>query len=310
MAGIRKERTQLGDNIRGLRKMWGETQLDLAIAIGLDNGTTISNYENGRTPERDILIRIAKHYRITENELLYSDFKNAKPLRAVPLGISKEVAELVDTMIPQFSSPSALENEDFKIAYEMHQRMLECLFRGNGGYKDVDCLIADFRKCIECYKKASDQKIIEATANYTGLLALVGLALGMLNKELWESFDIASESSNPPNNIEFLRNNGFLPFFMEDVVPEKDDEIEQLKKQFMDLYEVDFFIGIVILKRSKNYNDLGDYYFALRYAFNILSNTSLSPEMYRAIGFELLYTYDVMHNKYAQSLTFKKETKK
>lgn len=53
---------KLGENIRGLRRMYGETQLDLAIAIDV-KPNTISNYEMGerlpeRTIERDVLIRI------------------------------------------------------------------------------------------------------------------------------------------------------------------------------------------------------------------------------------------------------------
>ena len=73
---------KLGENIRGLRRLYGETQLDLAIAIDV-KPTTISNYEMGerlpeRTIERDVLIRIAKHYMITEDELLNGDFSNTK----------------------------------------------------------------------------------------------------------------------------------------------------------------------------------------------------------------------------------------
>ena len=52
---------KLGANIRGLRKGYGETQLDLAMTIGVEK-TAISNYELGeRIPERDVLIKIAKH---------------------------------------------------------------------------------------------------------------------------------------------------------------------------------------------------------------------------------------------------------
>jgi len=52
----------LGKNIRCLRKAFGETQLDLAIAIGASGSNVISQYESGeRIPERDYLLKMAKH---------------------------------------------------------------------------------------------------------------------------------------------------------------------------------------------------------------------------------------------------------
>lgn len=71
--------SQLGKNIKYLRTAYGETQLDLALAVGLDSPNAIANYENGgRTPKPDIRKKIAIHYRITEDELIHSDFSGLK----------------------------------------------------------------------------------------------------------------------------------------------------------------------------------------------------------------------------------------
>ena len=50
---------KLGANIKALRLAWKETQDDLAYAIGLDENTNISYYENGkRYPKPDIIFKI------------------------------------------------------------------------------------------------------------------------------------------------------------------------------------------------------------------------------------------------------------
>lgn len=47
----------VGRNICLLRKAFGETQMELSLAIGINSPNAISNYENGiRIPEREILI--------------------------------------------------------------------------------------------------------------------------------------------------------------------------------------------------------------------------------------------------------------
>ena len=97
---------------------------------------------------------------------------------------------------------------------------------------------------------------------------------------------------------------------MEEPLGEGEGEYAKMVKKFLDLYEADFLVGIVILKHSKEYWDLGDYYFALKYAFNISSDMSMTPEMHSLIGRELLYIYGVMQNKYVKMLTIKPETEK
>ena len=80
---------KLGANIKALRLAWKETQDDLAYAIGLDENTNISYYENGkRYPKPDIIFKIAKHYRITEYELMFSDFTDS-----IKLPLSKKTKQ-------------------------------------------------------------------------------------------------------------------------------------------------------------------------------------------------------------------------
>ena len=68
---------QLAKNIKYLRTAFGESQLDLALVLGLESPNAIANYEKGiRNPKADIRRMISKHYRITEDELMYTDFSS------------------------------------------------------------------------------------------------------------------------------------------------------------------------------------------------------------------------------------------
>ena len=67
---------KLGLNIQSLRMAYGESQNDLGEIIHVVK-TTVSNYENGsRTPNNEILARIADHYLVSVEELLNGDFSH------------------------------------------------------------------------------------------------------------------------------------------------------------------------------------------------------------------------------------------
>ena len=46
-------KNQLGRNIKSLRTAYGETQLELALAVGLDSPNAIANYEKGDSKVRN-----------------------------------------------------------------------------------------------------------------------------------------------------------------------------------------------------------------------------------------------------------------
>jgi len=64
------KRSDLGDNIRRIRKANHETQRELGDAIHVSD-TAIANYESGyRQPDIQTLMAIARHYGVSIEELL------------------------------------------------------------------------------------------------------------------------------------------------------------------------------------------------------------------------------------------------
>lgn len=77
-----KSEIRLGENIKKLRKIHGETLHDLAKVVDYGN-TTIKNYESGeRQPDIQTLRAIATHYGKTVDELLNDMWVHSPPLGA------------------------------------------------------------------------------------------------------------------------------------------------------------------------------------------------------------------------------------
>lgn len=89
---------RLGWNIKCLREANNETLDDLVAAIGASSSGTLSGYESGtKKPSRDTLVKIAKHFLVTEDELIYGDFSHLCSLRIsdFPIADGKVVASLL-----------------------------------------------------------------------------------------------------------------------------------------------------------------------------------------------------------------------
>ena len=120
---------QLGKNIRGLRKAFGETQDELAMSVNVTK-SAISLYERSeRVPERDILVRIAQHYRVPISDLLHGNFSKMTNISKIPLNNQKKRTLMIEKMLPIICTQTALENDSFKEAYKIHKRLYNLLRR-------------------------------------------------------------------------------------------------------------------------------------------------------------------------------------
>ena len=282
---------KLGANIKALRLAWKETQDDLAYAIGLDENTNISYYENGkRYPKPDIIFKIAKHYRITEYELMFSDFTDSIKLPLSKKQSRENISQSLNSIFPIKDTEEALQNHSFKKAYEIHKKLYACMInKTDFDENDIDV-------CIELYKQAFANGILEAAANHLSLILFIGYSLYLMTPELYESFENLDVNIT---SLGDLVSYGLLPNFT-DNSQEEYDELDIFRKEFIKENNQTTLNYINKLKKSQNYAFLGDYYLALRYIFGLVNN-SLSAEMNNTIGYEMMRTFSAIGNKYART---------
>lgn len=151
--------SKVGRNIRNLRSAYGESALDLILLLDLKSPSTIYNYEKGdRKPTRDILVKIAEHYRITTEELISGDFSHLSfdSSKTNRNALTQRVEELFKISF----SPSAEQDTLFKKGYDLHIQLFRQMDREN----DID--YNALQECIDSYEASFAQNnTIEAAIN-------------------------------------------------------------------------------------------------------------------------------------------------
>lgn len=274
-------------NIRALRNAYGETQLELAFAIGLDSPSTISQYENGtRTPQTRERQRLAEHFRITEDELAHGDFSHFA-LKSLSADVREIAAEYLDGLLPIISTEKAMQDPLFKKGYEAHMRIIEGIKAG------IPADESDGVICVEAYAEAFyDNHICEAAANLLWLFVLAGIGVNFWD---WEAFEEAKDPFPKMQSVEevikywFLRN--------------CDDEFEEQRRKARDEFRKESGETYIdLLKELKAYphlSELADYYSAIMYSYGMINN-GLTPEMNQTVGYEMLRAAARLGNRYAK----------
>lgn len=279
----------IGKNIKGLRTAYGQSLLDLALDIGI-GVSAISQYENGkRIPERDILVKIAKHFRITENELLFSDFSNFKISMSIPVNNTAYNIAIIEKLLPLLSSDEAMKNDDFANAYNIHTSLFDQIIEN----RDLDD--SQFNTCIELYKSASKKGILDASANILWWIVFKGMIYSFYNPRLFANIESLHGRETTLKEI--------INCYLYSTEDEEDDEyiaFQKEKTEFVQENIIDLLVNIALLKNSKTHATLGDFYLALAYIFTLLIN-DMSPEMNSAIGVEMMHIFDILGNPYAQN---------
>ena len=152
--------SRLGWNIKCLREANNETLDDLVAAIGASSSGTLSGYESGtKKPSRDTLVNIAKHFFVTEDELVFGDFSYLSSLRVSDtlLADGKAMVSLIETLLPCITSESAMECPIFLIGYKLHRELLRELSYGLPFNHEL------LQRCKQCYDIADHKGVVEAT---------------------------------------------------------------------------------------------------------------------------------------------------
>ena len=280
---------RIGNNIRCLRESFGLSQEELAFEIGIGK-SAICQYETGTSvPVRDVLIKIAKYFHVTETDLLQNDYSNFRRMTDAPINEFEYNKDMFEKLLPLVSSESSMDNENFRQAYEFHNQV--CNLIGSGATVDsFDETLID--KCIELYKKASDEGVIEANANYLWWICFFGFLTSFCDSRMYGGVERLKQGRIGVK--EFFKEGYLTPFDTKD-----DPNKQENKKEFWEEYAVDFYVNIRKLKLNLLYADLGDYYLAISYIFDIVCN-GMSSEQNSAIGSEMLSVFSLMGNKYAR----------
>ena len=283
---------KLPDNIRNIRKAYGEKQEELGLAVNVTKAT-ISKYEAGRgTPELTELMAIAHHYGLTIERLIYGDYDNNILNDEIFVFGKRTRKLLLDTLFEKVDTEEALKNEHFREAYEYHLKMYNELLQG------IDLPDTDtFTKCDKLYSMAASEGVIEAVVNRLWCYMYVSIIVASQVCRL-RSRGISCDKNSTTPELKVL-----AAYRMPAVDDNEDDDANELyesKEEFLDTMSPIILSLIRTLKQSTeaNYRDLADYYIALMYRYNFRTD-AYSPEENYAIGAELITIGCIMENPYA-----------
>lgn len=273
---------KLGANIRSLRMAYGETQEQLGEAIFVEKNT-ISYYETGkREPNKATLTAIANHYTVSVGELLYSDLTEIGKITVDQNALWKNI----DIVLPIISSEKAISNENFKSAFDVHEEFYDQLHKVS--MEGIDKLDI----CVEGYQAAMEDDAIkaEAAANIIALWFLIMVCIKaapeLLKNKPASLRQVAARDKETRKVIENVD-----PSFEADA-KELLDEIdnEEIKNEISEM--------LTVVKRSKEWSDLADYYLALQYLWNLVDN-DLGWGFNQRIGIEMMVAFNSVNNRYA-----------
>lgn len=287
----------LAQNIKTLRTMYGESQLELAFSIGINSPAAVSNYENGtRQPKEEIRRKIAAHYRITEEQLLYTDFSNAGKARFEIFDDCQKIKEYLFTLLPIVCSDEAMRSAPFARGYQAHVRIMQCIMLGKKP-DDTDVCI-----CLDSYEEAfKEDHVPEAIGNMVWWSMGLELCLadaGTLSDDacrLYEKLEAQKITALECIRKVYLKNFEFPDENGDEMkLPEKADGLT------IDIMESNTLKQLEKL-RGTRLAELSYYYMAVRYAAGIEQN-EYSHEMNQAIGIAMLKSMAKIGNTYAGNL--------
>lgn len=278
---MRNKISGLGKNIRNLRKAHGETQMDLAFSLGYEFVSRISMYENGtREPDLETIQKIAEHYNITLDRLVRTDFSKCNFMSTTYSW--DNMISMFEIMFPIVYSEDALKNPYFKKAYIRTDKILQEIKNGS------IVLPSEFEAAIDDYSESFEEaEIIDAVANK---LSLIFVFYSALPDERAIKIGEALLHDKIPSK-KFIKN------YVLNNTEDSACSNERKKAYARDLNTV-VVSCIQILKGSKEYSELGDYYLALRYIIGMIDN-DYERISNMDIGMEMMLSYLSLGNLYA-----------
>ena len=291
---------RLAMNIWSLRKAYREKQSDLGEAVDTaDGGITqqaISKIEHGKGKvTRETLDKLAEHFMVSTEELLNDDFSGV--LRINP-DIEKMRASF-RVIFPVVSTDASLKDEFFRKGVEAHEALYNCL---STAYPNGDQFNTLYDVAIEAYSEVGEAAEEDACAN---ILALTFLLFSSISSVL----DMMAYSSKAaPIKLLCGIDPGFKHVVEQSRRKVEDDPSMERERRAVVREIKNGEIGKTItelitrLKESSRLSYLADYYLALRFFYDLVSN-GLPVIFNRRIGLEMLSAFEDLGNPAAIQFT-------
>lgn len=287
---VEKQYSLLARNIKCLLKIYGERQADLAEAIGVGE-STISNYVRDiQPPERNELFLIAEHYNVSIDDLINYDFSNDFiEINALLNDVSNRQV-MYNTLLPIVNIDDNNPSANFREAYNLHLKIRDEICKSDDG---MDFAKNHINRCTRLYVKAAEEGNMEAVANLLWWPMLQSITLAFFNKKTEKMQGLKSKDATIGDMLRaaYLKNYNDL-----------DDDFEDDAACYICSEYYGIIIGnIALLKNSDDalLRDLGDYYMAIGYKYNVLGIDRISKMRSRLVGEELLSMLYIMENQFA-----------
>ena len=268
--------SNLGSNIRTLRKYNKERQKDFAdiLHVTLD---TVSKYERSkRTPNEEILDLISTHYNIPLYSLL-NDSITYEYLDSRSKAIDKPLLELLAKSIYiETSSPKARTNHTFSNGCDY----LNCFFES----PTSNLFFIQKSKSL-FYESYKESKLIAGAAN-----TLLSIMFEYF-KQLLPNMYTSSNGKNISINYES---------FESAAIAIKNGD-ENKRNAFIQKNEEIYDDCLYALKNNPSTYALADFYLAIKYILGIVNNDN-DFDTNSNIGMTMMYEFSNLNNKYAKRL--------
>ena len=291
-----------GINIRTLREAFGETQLDLAAALGFDSPATVSMYESGSRGQNrvEVLERIAWHYRITLDELLHKNYSSLRDTIS-SIGRKLSVSETADaisiekirnhlqSLFPMACSDNALREPYFRQAYRKHMDAL-----AEFPWTKSDLNQISQRCCSYYHASLETMHTPEPAVNI-----LWWNTIQDISNHFPDLIPVFSKLCRSELSwIEFVR----LCWLRDELSPEtQPDQSESGSQLLQEAPSISSKSVLKILYHTEEWHQLAEYYQALRYVLGVTgSETNTAADM--AAGRSMMISLSQIGNQYAIKL--------
>lgn len=286
---IMESNDRVRKNIRAIRKYYGETMLDLSIALNVSK-SLISDWENGKKQiSHNNIIKIAKHYRISISHIMNYDLSYLDSSSAVNYIVNfddKYIKKInLNTIFPLFISKEIKNSKKLSKALEMHKQLWS-LDSSKMDKLDIDMIMNSYEEAL------SNNYCLSVLANYLSLIIFIN-SFDIFSADYYENFNrvLSGEQVKNQKDVKFIISNYLL-----NDIDEEDNECTNTSNKDIDEYIMASISGF---KKNKFYSDLGDYYMALRYYFNLVDN-KLDREENLLIGTMFLKDLYKLENRFVK----------